>query len=336
MPVKLQKKQITSDPSKIISHLHNLRTKVILPRNDDIHQKLIQLVRSLQYEYMTPEPDDLNSAEMINRGKITIGKQLVMEIPIIDSSILDERYPEEIRNIICFFKTNLELSFNNIRKVDVKIYPPAQKVSTYRTKIPRMAVTCACRVIIFLCSDELINYKIMNMKGSSELFGIGLPSSCELPEAVERGNAYCFNSLSGISFFVVFNDEETYVIRKRERTEARRKLPRSRYVVVIDYEYTAEATREQLKENVRMLKNSIDSESKEKQSMAKKVVAAMERQDREDLKKYAQEDIKMSAEEFEQFEQEEQRKTQLQLQIEEENKEREENERMFKNTEDLF
>lgn len=264
MPVKLEKRKVELDPSRIVSHLHNIRKKVILPQNDEIHQRLIQFIRNFRYEYITPKSDDLNSDQFISRNNITIGKQMFMSIPVINSSTLDENFPEEVRNAVSYFKTDLQIKLEEINAVNVSVYPPAQKSSAYVSKISRMDIKVAYRVIIFLCSDEFIKYKMLNMKGSSDLFGLNLPDNWEFPEYVERGTALCFNPLSGISLNISFNDESTCVIKRRERTHTRTKLPRSRYIVVIDFEYTPDALRQQLRENVKLLKGSINPNSSEK------------------------------------------------------------------------
>ena len=285
MPVKVIKKKVEArlDERKVITNLHMLRTKIRLPKNDSLHQNLIHYVRTITPEYEIPDEDASNSFNFINSNDIEVPKPTKIQIPITDGEFSQTvELDQSLTDILQFFKTEIGLNLCDYQSAIINIYHPAKKASDYVTTLDKMTVAFGYRVLIFLCSDELLKYKMLDIKDIKDVLGLPeMNGPLELPEYVERGNAYYFTQQTGMTMDIKMTNKNNYIVQGRQRHELRTKLPTKRYIVSIDFKYTTDIIRSKIKENVESIQKltSVEPKNKTEQmhsKIAKKMMQNME------------------------------------------------------------
>jgi len=301
MPVKMIKKKIAKvDNKKLNNILPVLRSRYNLPKNDPLHQELISYVRSINTKYVTPQEDSLNTFEFIDENSIKKAEIIETKYDLItnESGIKDfpANCPDVLKRWINFLKIQLSIDYQEIQAVNCQIHPPANKVSSYINSISRMEAKHAYRVVLFLCSDEYLSYKITDISEFQKLVGGTAAAPQNIGECVKRGNYYCYDQSGGMTLTLNFNDESSYVL-SGERDSVKDKLPRSRYIISIEFIYTYETIRKNVSKTIKMVKNMSSDDSNSTQSkIQKKIYDSYLESYKEDLKEDF-EDLKESSEE---------------------------------------
>lgn len=270
MPVKVSKKVIMKlDSKKINSVLPSLRSKYLLPIDDNLHQELVRYLKTINKEYSTPEEDLYNTFEFIHTNNIKKYPIIKNDYQVLEnqSNSLDESCPEALKKWINFVTVQCSIDMTDIRSVETQIHLPAKNPSSYVNSIKRMSVKNGFRVVVFLCSHERLTYKISNIEDYQKIVG-GPKTENDIPEYVRTGNYYFFEQMTGMTVNILFNDEERYVVTG-ERDRVERKRPTSRYVVCLDFNYKTDKIKEKINETMDSLRPTRVKETKTQKIMSK-------------------------------------------------------------------
>lgn len=269
----VMKKVQVIDYNAINQQLGNLRRRIKLAPKDKTSQDWYEFVKTRNYTYKPT----LKDADDISHRDVEIGDPYLISLSLED--IEGERYlksttPEFMRSLVMFLKTSVSIDFNETDSIEIKIYPPARKISSFMNEIPFAKMLIGHRFLIPIGSNEHITYNMMDMSAMKSIIGLSVPEeNFSVPESIERSHAYYFDQMTAISLTIKYNDEEFYVSHKlNRRAISERKLPLNRHMLVIDFKSKGQAVRDKLTDHVRQLREMSTKGGKRGEMAAKSLV----------------------------------------------------------------
>lgn len=276
MPPKMKKIE-KIDHSAIRENLSQLRNTFKLDGKSSMCQSLYKFVKEKPYIYETVNVDcddvPCEETELGNPFPISIGireKNGIKDFP--------DTLDPELNTFLRYLRLTSNIDLNKYESVEIKIYPPAKKVSSFLNEIPFAGMRVSNRFIIPIGSDENVSYKMMNMKSMSSMMSMSIPEDgYEVPESVERWKIYHFAQMTALSICVRFDNLDSYKKFSRfsrEGGKIERKLPLNRYMMVVDFRSTAEESKNNFTEYVIKLKDMAskgDSQGKKAEEALKTI-----------------------------------------------------------------
>jgi len=220
------KKYVEPPQSFINTKLPEIRTKILIGHNSDIHNKLMEHVNKLPFKYGPKNEDDSDRPEHVGQPyKIKCSKNNI---------------PPGFSSLISYYIVDRDIPLEEISNIIITIYPPPKKSTSYENTIEPALLVTRDRFIYFAISDEMIEYKMIDPKKLQTMIGMAMPKNIcpSISEYVERGYSYHMNQLSSVSMMIKCDDNQTFLkkaILNGHRDETRKKFPFYRHIVVVDF-----------------------------------------------------------------------------------------------------
>lgn len=254
--VKVMKRMVEPNAMIVRGQLPQIRTKIPIGQQSELHISLMEFLKTLNYKYGTikNEDDTVNEEESKPNG---IGHPYKIKCAV-------GKAPPGLLTLINYFAIDKNIPMSDIERIVVSIYPPPKRTSDYENTIEPALMITRDRCIYFANSDELIHYKMIDASKVQQLFGMAMPPNAmnSIPEHIERGNGYHFIQTSAVALSIKYNDLSTFQIAVKDgkgtKNKSFEKRPLARYIVVIDFIMTSVCFKRSMKETVNVVADMAD------------------------------------------------------------------------------
>lgn len=246
--------KVMPSQEQIGKSLESLRTKILIGQGSEIHNDVVEWVRSIEYRYGTQE------GETVSRPSI-IGKPYKAQVKRMES------FPAKLMKLKEFIMFDRQIPKDEIQAAVITVYPPPRDSSGYENIVESSLMVARNRFIYVIGSDELVEYSVQNPEELAKSMGMSSKTHglMEIVEHVERGYAYHFDQASAVSINWKFNDlnffRKTVKNGMGSREVSLEKRIKGRYILVVDLLMDSKKFKSTIKDTVSFIGDISKDES---------------------------------------------------------------------------
>ena len=260
MPPKGKKIMIRPSTRQIRSQLPQIRRKILIGQNSEIHKAAVAYANSLPYIYGTRD-DDVRPDHI---GKINKEKYQLSDVPA------------ELNPLVSFFIHSQRIPLNELKSVVISILPPPLLISDYENIIENAGLISRDRCLYFANSDVFMKYKMIDPEKLKSLAGLTMPSNGMefIEERMERGYGYHLDADNAITLSLRFTNQKTFTESNCDgsRTVSFDTKPLTRFVFIIDFIATSVAVKSRLNNAMQKIGDIAENDEGEKGQIASRIL----------------------------------------------------------------